>query len=183
MPLPTPFDHDAALLACARGEQPALRRLYEHESRWLLGVALRIVRDRQAAEDVLHDAFLRIWQGSGSFDPKLGSGRGWVYTVVRHSALNEVRRRRRDMAVDVDPDVSVSEPSALQAAQSDASGLDTIALERCLAALDEPRRRSIVHAFVDGYNHEQIAKRMQAPLGTVKSWIRRGLLSLKECLS
>ena len=181
MPPSEPFDHDAALLACARGERTALRALYEHESRWLLGVALRIVRDRQAAEDVLHDAFLRVWQGARSFDPKLGSGRGWVYTVVRHEALNEVRRRRRD--ADADIDQIAADRMANMAGPFTDSGLDADVLERCLAALDEPRRRSIVHAFLDGYNHEQIAARMQAPLGTVKSWIRRGLLSLKECMS
>lgn len=179
MPTPTPFDHDAALRACARGEQQALRALYEHEARWLLGVALRIVRNRQAAEDVLHDAFLGIWQGAAGFDARLGSGRGWVYTVVRHAALNHARRASREVAADEE----TLEPLLQAAAPEDPGPFDAGSLERCLTALEEPRRRAIVHAFVDGYNHAQIAACMQAPLGTVKSWIRRGLLSLKACLS
>lgn len=71
------LDHDAALQACARGERFALRMLYEHEGRWLLGVVRRIVRDDALAEDVLQDAFLQVWQRAATFDAALGSGRGW----------------------------------------------------------------------------------------------------------
>jgi Sigma-70 region 2. len=74
--VPASFDHEAALLACARGERRALQALYEHEGRTLLGVALRIVRDRALAEDVLHDAFLNLWNRAASFDPARGAARG-----------------------------------------------------------------------------------------------------------
>jgi RNA polymerase sigma-70 factor, ECF subfamily len=181
--LPT-FDHDAALLACARGERFALRMLYEHEARWLLGVVRRIVRDAALAEDVLQDAFLQIWQRAETFDPALGSGRGWIYTVVRHQALRAVRRSSTEPVL-LDPE-TLTGVSDLQQAQSDEDddrGLDPDSLERCLQRLDAPRRACVVHAFVDGYTHEQIAERLNTPLGTVKSWIRRSLLALKECLS
>ena len=81
------FDYEAQLGACARGEHAALRRLYERDARWLMGVALRIVRRRELADEVLHDAFLRIWQKSSTYSVKLGSARGWIYSVVRHRAL------------------------------------------------------------------------------------------------
>jgi len=97
-PLP-PFDYDAAVLACARGERYALQALYERESRWLLGVALRIVRDRAQAEDVLHDAFVDVWRQAAGFDPALGSARGWLYTVVRHRALKALRGPDRLVAL------------------------------------------------------------------------------------
>jgi RNA polymerase sigma-70 factor, ECF subfamily len=177
------FDYEAALAACARGERFALRALYERESRWLLGVALRIVRDRERAEDVLHDAFLQIWQGAGGFQPALGSARGWIYTVVRHAALKAVRDPGRMQALDPQDLQTLSDHQ--QAASSDHAGdhdLDTDSLERCLQRLDPPRRACVVHAFVDGYTHEQIAHALQTPLGTVKSWIRRSLASLKDCL-
>lgn len=180
LPTSASFDHEAALVACAGGDTQAFREIYDHESRFLLGVAVRIVRQREAAEDVVHDAFVQIWQKAASFDARLGSGRGWIYTVVRHAALNHLRRSQREISTDdgvlevlLDATVPVDDPGELDAGS----------LERCLGLLDEPRRRSIVHAYVDGYNHAQIAARMQAPLGTVKSWIRRGLLSLRECLS
>lgn len=97
---PTPFDYEGAVLACARGERFALSALYRHEARWLLGVALRIVRDRARAEDVLHDAFVQVWASAGTYQPALGSARGWLYTIVRHRALKEVRDPARLQALD-----------------------------------------------------------------------------------
>jgi RNA polymerase sigma-70 factor (ECF subfamily) len=180
---PTAFDYEAAVLACARGERFALRALYEREARWLLGVALRIVRDRALAEDVLQDAFLLAWQGAASFKPELGSARGWLYTIVRHRALKEVRYPGRMQALDPGELATWSDQQQADAAADEDRGLDADSLERCLQRLDEARRACVVHAFVDGYTHEQIAERLQTPLGTVKSWIRRSLASLKECMS
>ena len=88
---PDAFDYEAAVEACARGERYALRSLYQREARWLLAVAQRIVRDRELARDVVQDAFLQIWQRASSFRRELGSGRGWIYTVVRHRALDVAR--------------------------------------------------------------------------------------------
>jgi RNA polymerase sigma-70 factor, ECF subfamily len=183
MPAPPPFDYEAAVLACARGERFALRALYEREARWLLGVALRIVRERERAEDVLHDAFLQVWQHAGTFEPALGSARGWLYTIVRHRALKEVRDPGRTQALDPQDLALLSDQQ--QAAQEGAAerGLDADSLERCLQRLDAPRRACVMHAFVDGWTHEQIAQRLGTPLGTVKSWIRRSLASLKECMA
>jgi RNA polymerase sigma-70 factor (ECF subfamily) len=183
--LPPAFDHEAAVLACARGERFALRALYEYEGRWLLGVALRIVRDRERAEDVLQEAFLQVWQHASSYQPALGSARGWVYTIVRHRALREVRGAGRLQVLDPIELGALSD--AHQALGGDDAAddrrLDTDSLERCLERLEASRRACVVHAFVDGYTHEQIAERLNTPLGTVKSWIRRSLASLKECMA
>jgi len=182
-PLDTPpFDYEAALLACARGERFALRALYEREARWLLGVAQRIVRDRERAEDVLHDAFMQVWDHASSFEPALGSARGWIYTVVRHAALKAVREPGRLQLMDV-AELTVLSDAQQQRGADEGRALDADSLERCLQRLDEARRACVVHAFVDGYTHEQIAARLNTPLGTVKSWIKRSLASLKECLS
>lgn len=180
--LPDAFDYEAALEACARGERYALRALYEREARWLLGVALRIVRDRETAHDVLQDAFLQIWQRAASYQRALGSARGWIYTVVRHRALDEVRRVRREVPVGDDLE-GLSDALSAQQAPHDTPHGDAVALDRCLDRLDERKRECIVFAFVEGYTHEQIADKLATPIGTVKSWIRRGLLALKECLS
>lgn len=178
---PAAFDYDAALLACARGERFALRVLYEREARWLLGVAQRIVRDTALAEEVLQEAFLQLWQRAATFDPSLGSGRGWIYTVVRHQALKAVRGHRPEEAFEPEALTAVSD--ARQAGASHDRELDTDALEHCLERLDAERRACVMHAFVDGYTHEQIAQRLNTPLGTVKSWIRRSLVALKDCLA
>ena len=180
---PPQFDYEAALLACARGERFALRALYEHEARWLLGVALRIVRDRERAEDVLQDAFLQVWQHAASYQPALGSARGWLYTVVRHRALKELRGGQRMQALDPLDLATLSDQQQALEGQAQERGLDVDSLERCLQGLEATRRACVVHAFVDGFTHEQIAARLQTPLGTVKAWIRRSLASLKECMA
>ena len=178
MPPAPDFDYETTVEACARGDAAALHALYERESRWLLGVAQRIVRDRDAAHDVLQDAFVQIWQRASTYQRALGSARGWVYTVVRHKALDEVRRAAREMPAGDLRDELAEQPEEAPAALS----ADADALGRCLAALDAQKRDCIVSAFVEGLTHEQIAARLAAPLGSVKSWIRRGLLSLRACL-
>ena len=180
MPLTLPescFDHHACLLACARGERPALRDLYEQESARLLGIARRIARNDALAQDIVHDAFIRIWNGAGSFDPARGSARGWIYSVTRHLALNHVRNRAREVSVDehdetVDPE--------LENTYEFSGRSDRIFL--CLERLEPARRSCIVHAYVDGYTHAQISQKLGTPLGTVKAWIKRSLAALRECM-
>jgi len=183
---PDGFDYDAVLRACARGEQQALHHLYQQDGRHLLGVALRIVRRRDVAEDVLHDAFVSIWQKAASFDAGRGAGRGWIYSVVRHQALNALRGGEREVQADADT------LDALQEAQADNTA-DTVAeqfelqasmgrLQDCLEHLDSAKRNSIVCAYVDGCSHSEIATRLNAPLGSVKAWLKRGLAALRECM-
>jgi RNA polymerase sigma-70 factor (ECF subfamily) len=189
MPMPPTadgFDYDAALHACALGDQQALQRLYQQDGRHLLGVALRIVRRRDLAEDVLHDAFVSIWHKAASFDAGRGAGRGWIFSVVRHQALNALRSRERD--------VYTGDNDALDALQEAQDGQgDTVAeqfelqaemgrLNDCLGHLDSGKRNSIVCAYVDGCSHSEIAARLNAPLGTVKAWLKRGLAALRECM-
>jgi RNA polymerase sigma-70 factor (ECF subfamily) len=140
---------------------------------------MRILRDPGRAEDALHDAFLQVWQHAATFQPALGSARGWIYTIVRHRALAMLRDPARQLPTD--PADLTAMVDGMQA--DDDRGLDATSLERCLDRLDNERRACVLHAFVDGYTHEQIAARLAKPLGTVKSWIRRSLAILKECLA
>ncbi|HEX4879875.1 MAG TPA: sigma-70 family RNA polymerase sigma factor [Limnobacter sp.] len=176
-PDPSDFDYEAALLACARGEKFALQAIYARDSRWLFSVAYRIVKRRELAEEVLHDAMLKVWNRARLYSPALGSARGWVYTVVRNQALNAIRKRVNEVSTEECEVPELASRDDLELAQ------DAQKLSVCLAGLDEVKRNAIVLAFVDGYTHEQIAERLDSPLGSVKSWIRRGLLKLKECLS
>jgi RNA polymerase sigma-70 factor (ECF subfamily) len=180
-PTSADLDMESALLACARGDRTALRAIYEREASRLLGVAMRILRRRDLAEDALHEAFVHIWEKARTFDPERGSARGWIYTIVRHQAINMVRERRRDQPLEEGQVNDLPDPNAdpfgLTAALSEAE-----ALKGCLEQLDAPKRVCIMLAFVDGYSHAQISARLNMPLGTIKSWIRRALHSLKECL-
>jgi len=176
----TSFNHEAALLACAAGERRALQALYEKEGAYLLGVALRIVRDRAVAEDVLHDAFLNIWTRATSFDPARGAARGWIYTVVRHTALNRIRAAEHEInaGYDLEELADQHEPSV----DAPVWQADLGRLAHCLEELSDAKRASIIYAYVDGCTHNEIAERLHAPLGSVKAWIKRGLASLRECI-
>ena len=176
-----PFDYESALQSCAHGDRYALRAIYERERRWLMAVAMRLVRRRELAEEVLNDAFLQIWSKAGTYNPRLGSARGWIYTVVRHRALNVLRGIQSAPERDDEHYEELLEAHA--AWQGEDRSADHRALAQCLETLDKPTRQCILLGFIDGYSHEEVAARLGTPLGTVKSWIRRGLLAMKECLS
>lgn len=180
------FDYEAALAAAATGDSDALRQIYKQESRRLLGVALRIVRERALAEDVLHDAFMKIWTKAESFDPHRGSAQGWIFSVVRNQALSVVRTKGREVSADEEAiealEASDSANSAPMAEMFEIRA-DIGRLDECLQELDAPKRNSILAAYLDGCTHSEIAQRLNAPLGSVKAWIKRGLLSLRECMA
>lgn len=176
------FDYEAAIFACTRGDRAALRQLYEREARWLMGVALRIVRRQELADEVLHDSFLQIWEKSSTFNSAFGSARGWIYSVVRHRALDVARRVGRE-ASSGEADLESLPYEGPGPLDSLSRSSDALELHRCLEGLDEQKRACILLAYVDGHTQTQIAHRLNSPLGTVKAWIRRGLLALKECLS
>ncbi|MBL4981317.1 sigma-70 family RNA polymerase sigma factor [Pseudomonas fluorescens] len=171
------FDYEVCLLACARGDHRALHQLYEQDSSRLLGVALRITRNKALAEDIVHDAFIKIWHGARSFDPLRGSARGWVFSVTRHLALDVVRSAARDVPLD-DQYEPLAEP-----AQTVEFAARSGQIHQCLERLDPTRRTCILHAYVDGYSHSEIAQKLSTPLGTVKAWIKRSLAALRECMA
>ncbi|MGE0660990.1 MAG: sigma-70 family RNA polymerase sigma factor [Reyranellaceae bacterium] len=171
----------AALARCASGDRLALRILFDNESGRMLAVAHRILRRRDLAEEIVQEAFVRIWRGAVAFDPSLGSPRSWIYAIVRNLALNAVRDGRREILSDdgaVEVDARASESIDVLDHMTEAS-----ALRRCLERLDDNRRNSLLLAYVGGFSHGEIAGRLRVPLGTVKAWIRRGLLALRECLT
>lgn len=169
------------LEAVARGDRQALRSIYQREATRLFGVANAILRDREAAADALQDAFVKVWTRAGQYDPTRGEAGAWLAGIVRHRALDAARARGRELPSD-DPNLGdeATEPDVIGAL---AHRADCIRLRACLAQLDEKNRKSIVLAFVHGLSHTEIAERLGTPLGTVKAWVRRGLLALKACLS
>jgi RNA polymerase sigma-70 factor (ECF subfamily) len=171
---------DELVKAIKRGSRAALKRLYEQESRRLYGVALRIARRPDLAADALQETFVQVWQNAGSFTPERGSAAAWLTGIVRFRALDAVRYSGREVLSD-DPALGDEAHEPDMAAAIDLK-VARGALERCLAALEDKQRRCIVLAFVDGLSHAEIATRLPAPLGSVKSWVRRGLISLRSCL-
>lgn len=170
-----------ALLACARGEVAAIETILRLEGGRLLGVARRMLGRADLAEDALQEAMVQIWRKAGQY--RDGSARGWIYTLLRRRCLNMLRDGRRTETL------APEEIAALQDARLSAvpvEGWERLPgsgrLADCLAALDSASRHAILLAHVGGMSHGEIAGRLSVPLGTAKSWIRRGLLALRECL-
>lgn len=169
------------LARVADGDRDALESIYRHTSAKLYGVCLRILKDRNEAEDVLHEVYVSLWRRARSYDEAQGRAIAWLTTVARNRAIDRLRSRAasRETAT-VDGMEFVDEtPSAFQQVQS---GQERTALERCLGELDERSRQAIRTAFYEGVTYEQLAARWDVPLGTMKSWIRRGMIRLRGCL-
>lgn len=167
---------------CATGDRLALKRLFDSEAPRMIGVAERILRRRALAEEAMQDAFVQVWRRAGSFDAALGSGRTWLYTILRNRSLNILRNESR---------TELSGDHATFDAASEEDDPETVVmklgeatrLRKCLELLEPARRQAIVLAYANGLSHGELAGRLNLPLGTIKSWIRRGMQSLKECLS
>jgi RNA polymerase sigma-70 factor (ECF subfamily) len=173
------IDLKDALVRCGRGEKAALRVIYDSECPSMIGVALRIVKRRELAEEVVQEAYVRIWRNAHRYDPDLGPPKAWLYAIVRNQALNVLRDgRREDLVEEVPEDMG----PAIEAYQAIERLPDASALARCLQGLEPRRRASVVMAYVDGFSHGEIAGRLAVPLGTVKAWIRRSLVALRECM-
>lgn len=171
-----------ALQGVAAGDRASLRTVYELTSAKLLGTILRIVPTRERAEDILQETFIKVWHRAGAFDPAMGSPITWLCTVARNTALNVVRAdsRRGEVATDVLPDIADDRVAPADDWLCDLE--DTAALSHCLEQLQPDQRRSIRMAFFEGLTHSELAERVDVPLGTMKSWIRRGLAGLRGCL-
>jgi RNA polymerase sigma-70 factor (ECF subfamily) len=180
------FDYEAALAGCARGQGADLQRLYQQESPRLLGVVQRMVRNMPLAEDIVHDAFVNIWKRAASFDASRGEARGWIYAIARNLALNSLRDNQRELAAEDDVMEALDASQSLQAWRDTQDEFawqgSAERMQPCLERLEPVRRNCVLHAYVDGLSHSEIAARVGAPLGTVKAWIKRSLLNLRECL-
>ncbi len=172
-------DTGALLWRVAAGDRVAFRSLYDQQSPRLYAVALRITRQPALAADAVHDAFLQVWRNAARFDAARGAAEAWLLGLVRYRALDIARRRGRDRPEDELPELEDPDPDPLARLQT---ARDAQALHRCLDTLEPERRKLIVMAFVEGLSHAELAARIAAPLGSVKSWIRRSLLSLRSCL-
>jgi RNA polymerase sigma-70 factor, ECF subfamily len=172
------------LAACAQADKSALADLYRLTSPKLFSLLLRILKRQDWAEETLQEGFINIWRHAGEYDPQKGSPFTWMASIVRHRALDLLRRTKRETILGSERDEGIQGP-----VDENPSPLENLvhsreasALKRCLEELQEEQRRSIVSAYYQGLTHEELADRMKKPLGTVKTWIRRGLERLRKCL-
>lgn len=178
---------DARLLErVARRDRQAFADLYDRFSGALYGTALRIVSDPSEAQDIVHDAFLTVWDKADTFQSQRGSAFSWVVTLVRNRAIDRVRSRRRRaelLAESVPSDLGYHEmPEGASGSEAAAAGDDARMVRAAIAALPAEQRRALEMAFFGGLTQEQIARSLREPLGTIKARIRRGLIRLRDLL-
>jgi RNA polymerase sigma-70 factor, ECF subfamily len=172
-----------ALTRCARGEQQALRLILEAEGGRLLGIAQRMLQRRDLAEEAVQDSMVQIWRKAHQFRAGDGSARGWIFAILRNRCLNILRDGRRLESLPPEA-LTAMQDARLNAASAGLDALgDRVALKDCLTGLEPAARRAILLAYVGGFSHGEIAAIQSVPLGTCKSWIRRGLDLLRRCLS
>ena len=173
---------EALLAQVALGSRDAFDALYRGTANRLFGICLRVLAERSEAEDALQEVFTTVWRKAAQFDPTKASATTWLAMIARNKAIDRLRslpsrqaRASVELAEDLE-DPGASPPQQAQAAT------DRAQLEDCLERL-EPHRRSLIRAaFFDGLTYEELATKIETPLGTIKSWIRRGLMQLRECL-
>jgi len=176
------------ITATAGGDKLAFRQLYSETSAHLFALLLRMLKRRDWAEEALQDSLLKVWRKSETYDPGKGSPSTWLFTIARHRALDLLRQKRPEDSLTVvdDEDGSstvldvVDEDENPEARAMEGEGMGR--LERCMKGLLDAERKSVMLAYYEGYTHPELASAMSAPLGTVKSWVRRGLVKLRACL-
>jgi RNA polymerase sigma-70 factor (ECF subfamily) len=165
----------------AAGNHAAFERLYQLTAPKLLGYCQRMFKNIDSAEDLLQDIYVKIWHHASEYQTERGNVLTWMFTILRYTAIDRLRARRVTVSLDGDlidslKSTQAEPPSATMHAQT----MDN--LQRCLNQLSETQRSCISLAFFEGLTHQELTERLQHPLGTVKSWVRRGLISLRRCL-
>ncbi|MBK6982087.1 MAG: sigma-70 family RNA polymerase sigma factor [Betaproteobacteria bacterium] len=184
MPMPLDdADRLASLLAAsATGDRQAFAELYRASSAKLFAVSLRIVRERQLAEEVLQDAFVSIWNHAPDYARAKSAPMTWMAAIVRNRSLDVLRRGAREVE-DVDEALaSVLVDESAAPARDAERAEQKHAIGDCMGELESDQRQSIALAFFHGLTHSELAQHLRRPLGTVKTHIRRGLARLKDCL-
>lgn len=165
----------------AAGDRAALQTVYHSTSSKMFGICLRIVQNREAAEDVLQEVYLKVWHRAGHFDRDRASPITWMCAIARNSAIDWRRSQTRRQE---EPEDVIHAPqdgvAAVNVVEQDHD--ERMLVAQCLETLDEHQHRFIRAAFFEGYTYAELAERSKVPLGTMKSWIRRGLERLKRCI-
>jgi RNA polymerase sigma-70 factor (ECF subfamily) len=172
------------------GDRAAFATLYQRTSPHLLGVILRIQRDRAQAEDILQEVFVNVWRAARGFDAARSQPLTWLTSVARNRAIDGLRRAQAQPQIQTHHASDDEETDVYDTVADEAPGplellgraADARALNECMSVLSAPQRQCLALAFFDGLSHAEVATTVRQPLGTVKSWVRRALLALKGCL-
>jgi RNA polymerase sigma-70 factor (ECF subfamily) len=171
------------LVRCAKKDKPAFQQLYHNCSPILYSIALRIVKQKELAEDILQEAFLKIWRSAKLFKPEKGKAITWMIALTRNKALDKLRSlKSRPQEVETEYEGINFITSVLQPDDDTQLNEEVSALMRCLGSMKAEQRECIVLAYYYGYTHMELATKLDQPLGTVKTWISRGQTKIQQAL-
>jgi RNA polymerase sigma-70 factor (ECF subfamily) len=173
---------DNLMALTALGDQSAFSQLYQQTSSLLYAIAFRILKRNEHAEEALQEAYVKIWHNASEYNSEKGAVLTWMGSIVRYRCLDMLRKAKPVESIDEHLEYMILEdddPGPLEQALQQG---DAQALLECIDELKEKQRRSILMAFYEGLTHEQLSRSLSVPLGTIKSWIRRSLEKIKECL-
>ncbi|MGV6848174.1 MAG: sigma-70 family RNA polymerase sigma factor [Marinibacterium sp.] len=173
-----PLDH--LIPRIALGDRGAFDALYARTSGRLFAVAVRIMKNRAEAEDVLQEAFIRIWQRADRFRPGRAPAISWLVTLTRNLAIDRLRARKAPVApMELAEDIADAAPTPEAAA---AASQERARIEACLDELEDRRAEAVRSAYLEGYSYQDLADRFGTPLNTMRTWLRRSLIRLRDCL-
>lgn len=167
------------LCKTANGDKAAFADLYNITSGQLYAVALKLLKRPELADEAIQDAYIKIWHNAGSYQRGKGTVLTWMVSIARYRALDLMRYHnvRNEVPLEEEP------PNLAEAPPSVQLNAEQAKLSACLEELDGPQRQAIHLAYINGLSHQEVVGHLSSPLGTIKSWIRRGLQSLQRCLS
>lgn len=176
----TPAELVGLMVSVAKRDREAFERLYEATRARLFGVVLRVVRDQALAEDVLSETYVRVWNEAGQFDPGTGSPMIWMVSMARNSALDIVRKRGEATTADPDATDPASDTPAPLARRDMTDELKQ--LLECVGRLDADRQKLLLLAYYNGWSRVELAEKFGKPLTLVRTWLRRSVLDIRDCL-
>ena len=165
----------------ALGDRTAFSSLYSQTSAKLFGVSLRILKDRAQAEDAVQEVYVRIWRRAGSFRVGQASAMAWLVTIARNQAIDMIRARQPS-TLEYDDAPEVADPAMDPEARAVLGG-ESKRIEACLGELEANKAVAVVAAYVEGLSYQELAEQNAVPLNTMRTWLRRSLLKLRECLN
>jgi RNA polymerase sigma-70 factor (ECF subfamily) len=183
--MPPTDDLPTLLSRIALHDRVAFERLYRATCAHLLSVAFRILNNRDRAEEVLQEAFMNVWHSASGYNPVVATPMTWLINIVRNKAIDALRSSKTERGATValdDEAMAVAGDASLEPQQLLADSLTKAHIDSCMSALNASQRQALALAYYRGMVHTDIAEAMNAPLGTAKAWVRRGLDKLKDCL-
>jgi len=177
----SPLDIETLISRIALGDRAAFRALYTATSAKLFGVCLRVLKNRTDAEDVLQESYVKIWHNAAKYQVSGYSPITWLVTIARNQSIDRVRARRPD-SVELGEAEEIPDRNPTPE-QNVVLGGEVDRLRLCLEKLSPGRAEAVKAAYMEGYSYQELADRLNQPINTVRTWLRRSLISLKECLS